>query len=90
MAKSAFFTTPNRFFPFEVHTRVPLLHIILPRKIFDSFLKLIGKKWATGDYMHLRSVSEIKKMLGEAGIQNYQIKRNRLFGFTLDIIIFWC
>ncbi|HEY3298393.1 MAG TPA: class I SAM-dependent methyltransferase, partial [Armatimonadota bacterium] len=41
----AFVTTPNRTFPIEVHTRVPLLHF-LPKGIFDAFMRMIGKKWA--------------------------------------------
>ncbi len=43
VGRKAFITTPNRYFPIEVHTRVPLLHF-LPKPIFDRCLRLIGKK----------------------------------------------
>lgn len=86
VGRKCFITTPNRFFPVEIHSRVPLLHY-LPKNIFDSFLRLIGKKWATGDYMNLLSYRQLKKILSAAGISDYRIIRNRLLGFTLDFII---
>ena len=35
VARHGYVTTPNRYFPVETHTRVPLLHILLPKRIFD-------------------------------------------------------
>lgn len=87
-AQAGFVTTPNKWFPIEVHTRTPLLHW-LPKNIFDAYLRLVGKKWATGTYMKLLSVREIKKMLHEAGIDEYTIVKNKLFGFTLDFVVIW-
>ncbi len=62
VAKSSFVTTPNRYFPVELHTRIPLLHY-LPKGIFDIILKRVGKKWATENYMYLLSLKDIKKLL---------------------------
>lgn len=87
VARTFFITTPNKFFPFEVHTRVPLLHILLPKKWFDRILKMIGKGWATGNYMRLLSYRDIKALLKEVGIVEYKIIRNRFCGFTLDFVI---
>lgn len=84
--KRIYITTPNRFFPIEVHTRLPLLQF-LPKKIFDKLLKILNKGWAAGDYMNLLSVWDIKKMLKELGVVDYKIKRNRFFLFTMDFII---
>jgi SAM-dependent methyltransferase len=89
VGKKVFITTPNRFFPVEIHTRVPALHWFLPKKWFDTFLILIKKKWATGDYMNLLSLNELKCLLHEAGINNYKIVKNRLLFFTLDFVIIW-
>ncbi len=86
VGRHAFITTPNRNFPIEVHTRTPFLHF-LPTSIFHAYLRLIGKNWATGDYMNLRCRRELIRLLEEAGITDYQIISNRLFGFTLDFII---
>ncbi len=82
----AFITTPNRYFPVEVHTRTILLHF-LPKKIFERYLLSIGKKWATGNYMNLLSYDDIKTLLKSAGISNYRIIRNKILFFTLDFII---
>ncbi|RYX87119.1 class I SAM-dependent methyltransferase [bacterium] len=84
--KRVFITTPNRWFPIEVHTRLPFLHF-LPKKYFDKVLYLIGKSWASEDYMNLLSIKDIKKMLEELNVKNYSIKRNRKFLFTMDFIL---
>jgi hypothetical protein len=86
VASKAFLTTPNKLFPIEVHTRTPLLHYF-PKKIFDSYLRLIGKTWATGNYMNLLSINDIQRLLTKAGIGNYRIIENKLLGFTMDFII---
>lgn len=86
VSKSFWVTTPNAFFPVEVHTRLPLLHF-LPKSNFDSFLTLIGKKWATGDYMNLLSYRQTNQMLTKALVSSHRIIRNRLLGFTLEFII---
>ena len=41
--KGVFLTTPNRWFPIEFHTQIPLLHW-LPRNVFRSFLR--GTRYA--------------------------------------------
>ncbi len=42
-------TTPGRFFPFETHTRLPLIHW-LPESIFDSLARRLGERT---DYRYL-------------------------------------
>jgi SAM-dependent methyltransferase len=86
VSKNAFVTTPNRCFPFEVHTRILLLHL-LPKEIFDTLLTVFGKSWATGDYMHLLSLSKIKYLFEKCEIINYKIIKNKIFGFTLEFIM---
>ena len=88
VAKAAFVTTPNRHFPVEVHTKTPLLHF-LPQPWFDRYLHAVGKAWATGDYMHLLSLGDVRGLLQEAGIGAYRIRKNRLGPFTLDFAISW-
>lgn len=86
VSRRAFITTPNKRFPIEVHTRTPLLHW-LPKPIFERYLHAIGKGWATGRYMNLLSWGEIRRLLADAGIENYRIYRNRLCFLTLDFVI---
>lgn len=89
VGQKGFLTTPNKYFPVEVHTRVPFLHILLPKSFFDMFLKKIGKEWAVGQYMHLLSIRDIRSLLNDAGISQYKIIRNRIFGFTATFTVVW-
>lgn len=86
VSKTVFLTTPNRFFPIEVHTRTPLLHY-LPKEIFNRYLMWAGQQWATGDYMNLLSLADLTHLLDKADITEYKIFKNRLLGFTLDFVI---
>ena len=83
-----FITTPNRWFPVEVHTRVPLLHW-LPKPYFDAYLRRRGHDWAAGEYMHLLGRGQLACMLRRAGIEKFHIRRNRVLGSTLDFIVTW-
>ena len=84
--KKVYFTTPNRFFPIELHTRLPLIHW-LPKKAFDRLISFTPKSWAAGEYMFLLSYRQLKKQLKKAGIDHYRIFRNRFCGFTMDFSI---
>jgi SAM-dependent methyltransferase len=45
VARRAFVTTPNRWFPLEVHTRLPLVHW-LPDPVAHRAYDLVRKPWA--------------------------------------------
>lgn len=45
VARRAFITTPNRWFPIEVHTRLPLVHW-LPDPLTERAYDLARKSWA--------------------------------------------
>lgn len=86
VSKRGFITTPNKYFPIELHTRTPLLHCF-PNILFDKYLSMTGKAWATGDYMRLLSISDMKGLLRDANISEYKIFKNKLMGFTLDYVV---
>lgn len=86
VCRKLYFTTPNRYFLFEVHTRLPFVHWF-PKKICDKLMKLLDKAWATGDYMNLLSYSKLKKIIKKSGITNYIIHKNRFLGFTMDFSV---
>jgi SAM-dependent methyltransferase len=46
VGRRAFVTTPNRWFPVEVHTRVPLVHW-LPDRLSHPAYRALGKDFAT-------------------------------------------
>jgi SAM-dependent methyltransferase len=86
VAKVAYITTPNKYFPFEVHTLTPLMHM-LPKEIFDKYLILTNRKWATGDFMNILSIRDLKKILEMAEIYNYKIIKNKFMLFNIDFIV---
>ena len=86
VSRVALVTTPNRFFPVEVHTRIFLLHF-LPKRIFDRLLVWMGKGWAAGNYMNLLSERQVKSLIHEAGITKYCIVKNRFALFVMDFVV---
>ncbi len=85
VAKSAFITTPNRFFILESHSRVLLLHY-LPRNIFNKFLS-ITKNTYPGHLIHLLGFNDIIKLLKKSELAEFEIIRNKLLGLTVDFVI---
>ena len=86
VSRMAFLTTPNRRFPVEVHTRTPVLHY-LPKRLFDAYLRAIGKGWAAGEYMHLLGRRDLISLLRDAGVERYDLIENRLAGLVLDFVV---
>ena len=83
--KSFFLTTPNRWCPIELHTKLPFIHY-LPKDYADRLYKFFGKGWATGDYMYLLSESKLNQILHMASSRfdfKYVISPNKLLGFTI-------
>jgi hypothetical protein len=83
--KKIVFTTPDRCFPFEIHTRLPLVHWF-PRNISNWFYIKSGNKFAAGDYMYLLTKKDLVKILDKIKKKNnsihFEIKKNRIFGFS--------
>ncbi|MBE5851356.1 MAG: class I SAM-dependent methyltransferase [Lachnospiraceae bacterium] len=62
VADKIFLTTPNRYFPIEMHTFLPFVHW-LPWSVFQKIvLKLIGPFYADINNLNLLSEKEIRKM----------------------------
>jgi SAM-dependent methyltransferase len=59
VARRAFVTTPNRWFPLEVHTRLPLVHW-LPERVAHRGYDLVGKGWAKEN--HLLGPAELRAL----------------------------
>ncbi|MFZ3031862.1 MAG: class I SAM-dependent methyltransferase [Candidatus Moraniibacteriota bacterium] len=89
VAKRGYLTTPNRLFPIELHTRIPLLHLLLSKKNFDTFVIKIGKPWAAGSYMSLLSEQDLRTLFSEVGITHYTLIKNRFCGFPMTFTIIW-
>jgi len=61
VGKAFFITTPNRWFPVETHTHIPLLHY-LPQDVFRSILRLIGESFYSDEKnLNLLSRQDLRK-----------------------------
>jgi SAM-dependent methyltransferase len=59
VGRRVFLTTPNRWFPIEVHTRLPLVHW-LPKGASDRAYDLTGNGWAREN--HLLGSSDLRRL----------------------------
>lgn len=65
ISKKIFITTPNRYFPLEMHTFLPFLHW-LPWGTFQKILKLLKKDfWADINNLNLLSKRDIHVMFNQ-------------------------
>ena len=79
-------TTPNRFFPIELHTKLPFLHW-LPKSIYRKILTFMGLSfYANEKNLNLLGVQELKEMLNSQRIM-YEIKFVKLLFLKSNIII---
>jgi SAM-dependent methyltransferase len=86
VSKRVFLTTPNRWFPFELHSKAFLLHY-LPKFLFNKYLVALGQGNLAGDYLNLLSLNKLKWLLSKANIKDYKILKNRFCLFTVEFLI---
>ena len=84
--RSFFLTTPNRWFPLEVHSYVPFIHY-LPDRAFKRVLGRLG--FTDRDYqeMHLLSAPEVEAALARVGCPEARIFRQRVAGLTGNLLV---
>ena len=59
--RTVFITTPNRWFPVEFHTLLPLVHW-LPKPIFRALMRATGRGFfASEDNLNLMTTSELRR-----------------------------
>lgn len=86
VGKTCSITTPNRWYPVEFHTAVPLLHW-LPPSWFRAVLRLLGKhSFATEENLNLFSQKDVLKML-PADAQIYK-RHFRLLGLVSNLLFY--
>ncbi len=84
ISKKIFVTTPNRYFPIEMHTFLPLIHW-LPWSIFQRIVRVLkGEFWADINNLNLLSSKDIKKMLGRDVVSISYIKT---LGWNSNLVI---
>lgn len=86
VGKTCCITTPNRWYPVEFHSILPLVHW-LPPLWFRRILKLLGKKfWAEEKNLNILSQQEILEMI-PPHLQVYQ-KHFKLLGWVSNLVFY--
>ena len=86
VSRSFFLTTPNRWFPVEFHTAIPLLHY-LPKEIYRKVLCAMGETyWSKESNLNLLSRNELKKLFPKE--VKVVIDSARFWGMTTNLIAY--
>lgn len=83
----AFLTTPNRWFPVEFHTLLPLLHW-LPPPTFRRILRRLGHDvLSREENLNLLGAKDIHALCQALQIRNYKIDSVRLGGLSSNLLL---
>jgi hypothetical protein len=85
--KGIFVTTPNRWFPIEFHTVMPLVHW-LPMPAFRAVLNRTGKGFfAQEENLNLMSRGTLARAARSAGIGHFKVTSVPLLGWPTNLIL---
>lgn len=85
--RSVCITTPNRWFPVEVHTGVPLLHW-LPPGTYRPLIRRLGLGFfADENNLNLLGHSDLLALCDELRIADVAVHRMRLLGWTSNLVL---
>lgn len=86
--KAVFLTTPNRWFPVEFHTVLPLVHW-LPPPAFRALLRRLGRGFfASEDNLNLLSAADLRRRCRAAGCATAaQVHGVRLCGLVSNLLL---
>jgi hypothetical protein len=85
--KGIFITTPNRWFPIEFHTIMPFAHW-LPAVAFRKLCTMRGMDFfASEDNLNLLTVSQLRRLSADAGLQNFKITSVTLAGWPSNLLL---
>ncbi|HIK17035.1 MAG TPA: methyltransferase domain-containing protein [Leptolyngbyaceae cyanobacterium M33_DOE_097] len=86
VGKHVFIATPNRWFPVEFHTTLPLVHW-LPPKVFRRLLHSLGRDfWAQESNLNLLDCPSLVAMFPAASQLN--VYRYRLLGLVSNLMVY--
>jgi SAM-dependent methyltransferase len=86
VARAAFITTPNLYFPLELHTKVPLLHFLHP----PTFARLLDAGWFPAysrKNLRLLSGADLSSLVDtDPQVETHTLEPIRLAGFVSNWI----
>lgn len=75
VGRNVFFTTPNKYFPIEPHTHVPLIH--WNNRLFYAWCRR-KRPWTNQRNLYLLGYRRLKELMEASDASEYQIFTNRL------------
>ncbi len=84
VGKKCFITTPNYYFPLELHTLIPFVHYLPLRLRFWIYNKLGKSYWANLNNLNLLKPKEFYQLFPDS--LNIKIINQKLFGITYNFI----
>lgn len=85
--KGIFVTTPNRWFPVEFHTTLPLVHW-LPTGVHRPIFKALGRAFfADEQNLHLLSAGTLADAARAAGIPMFHVQSVSLAGWPTNLLL---
>ncbi len=79
--------TPNRYYPIEFHSKIPLIHW-LPKKFHRTLLSLFKQNFLSlEENLNLLSKSDFEKFMKKLNFENYRFKNINLLFFTSNLIL---
>lgn len=85
--KGVYLTTPNRWFPVEFHTALPLVHW-LPQPLFAAILRRLGLDFlADTANLNLLSRRILCEQAQQAGIVSYKVGSASLAGWPSNLLL---
>jgi hypothetical protein len=85
--RGIFVTTPNRWFPIEVHTVLPLVHY-LPPSAFRAVLRKLGRDFFADEAnLNLMSHASLVDAARCGGIDNFRVETVSLAGWPSNLLL---
>jgi len=84
VGKKVFLTTPDRAFPIEVHTFLPLIHW-LPQEMHQRLLRMLKMSfWSKTENLNLLDEKTLLKLFGDSS--NVVVHKNKTFGLSSNLL----
>jgi hypothetical protein len=85
--EKVFIVTPNRYFPFDFHTKLPFIHM-LPKTIHRKILYLFGENFFRFEKnLNLLSKKDLIKFCDKSNIKKYKIIVHKFFLLPANLIL---
>lgn len=85
--RTVFLTTPNRWYPVEFHSVLPLVHW-LPPSMFRAVLRKVGHEMLSlEENLNLLGASDVKVLCEELGLRHYRVDSVSLLGWPSNLLL---